>query len=394
MLAGFIDVLRQAGIPATVREYLTLLEGLQAGVCGYDIEDFYHFARLSLVKNEAHFDRFDRAFAAYFRGVVQPGSSDPAATAQIPAAWLKSLAERVLDDEERARIQALGGFDKLMETLRQRLAEQQARHQGGSKWIGTGGTSPFGAHGYNPEGVRIGQAASRERSAVKVWDRREFRDFDGDVELGARNLKVALRRLRRFAREGPPELLDMAGTLRATADNAGWLDIRLMPEWRNRIKILLFLDVGGSMDEHVRTCELLFSAARSEFRHLEHFYFHNCVYESVWKHNARRNSERIPLLDLIHRYGRDWRLILVGDAHMGPYEITEPGGSVEHWNEEAGRVWIERLGAHFTRHVWLNPIPEQEWPYCSSVAIMRRLLDDRMLPLTPDGIDRAARLLR
>ncbi len=392
MLAGFLEAVRQAGVPATLREYLTLLEGLQAGLCGHDPEAFYHFARLALVKNEIHFDRFDRAFAAYFRGVA--GAADPAATARLPQDWLRALGERVLSEEDKARIQALGGFEALMETLRKRLAEQQERHQGGSKWIGTGGTSPFGAQGYHPEGVRIGQSASRHHSAVKVWDRREFRDFDGDVELGARNLKIALRRLRRFAREGPPELLDLPGTLRATADNAGFLDIRLVPEWHNRVKILLFLDVGGSMDEHVRTCELLFSAARSEFRHLEHFYFHNCLYESVWKHNARRHHEKIAVEDLIHRYRRDWRVILVGDAHMGPYEIMEPGGSVEHWNQESGRVWLERLTAHFPRHVWLNPMPEPQWAYSPSVAIVRRLLDERMLPLTPAGIDQAARLLR
>lgn len=394
MLAGFLEAVRKAGVPATLREYLALLEGLAAGVCGYDVEDFYHFARLTLVKNEAHFDRYDRAFAEYFRGALASAGDDPQAAAVLPEEWLRRLVEREFSAEEKARIEALGGFERLIETLRQRLAEQRGRHQGGSKWIGTGGSSPFGAYGYNPEGVRIGQQGSRQHSAVKVWDRREFRDFDCDQELGARNLKIALRKLRRFAREGPAELLDLDGTLRATADNAGWLDIRLVPEWRNRIKILLLLDVGGSMDEHVRTCELLFGAARSEFRHLEHFYFHNCVYESVWRHNARRHQERIPLLDLIHRYGRDWRLILVGDAHMAPYEIMEPGGSVEHWNEESGRVWLERLAAHFSRHVWLNPIPEPEWRYSASVPIVQSLLDGRMLPLTPDGIDRAARLLR
>jgi uncharacterized protein with von Willebrand factor type A (vWA) domain len=394
MLAGFLEAVRSAGIPATLREYLTLLEGLQAGVCGLDVEEFYHFARLTLVKHEGHFDRFDQAFATHFQGALAADTADPSAGAQIPEDWLRALAERVLGPEERARIEALGGFDKLMETLRQRLAEQEGRHEGGSKWIGTGGTSPFGAHGYNPEGVRIGQDRSRHRRAVKVWDRREFRDFDDNLELGARNLKVALRRLRRFAREGPAEQLDLGGTLRATADNAGYLDIRLVPEWRNRIKILLFLDVGGSMDDHVRTCELLFSAARSEFRHLEHFYFHNCVYESVWRSNLRRDTERIPVFDLMHRYGRDWRVIFVGDAHMGPSELMEPGGSSEHWNEESGRVWLDRLAGHFTRNVWLNPMPEPEWEYSSSAPLVRRILDGRMLPLTPDGITRAARLLR
>jgi uncharacterized protein with von Willebrand factor type A (vWA) domain len=393
MLLAFFDRVRAAGVPATVGEYLSLLEGLQAGVCSYDVEDFYHFARLCLVKHESHFDRFDRAFADYFDGVQSLTPEDPAHGVALPEAWLRSLGERFLSAEQRAEVAALGGFDRLMATLRQRLAEQQGRHEGGSKWIGTRGTSPFGADGYHPEGVRIGQAGSRHRRAVKVWDQREFRDFDGAVELGTRNLKIALRRLRRLAREGPPEILDLGGTLRATADNAGFLDIRLMPEWRNRIKILLFLDVGGSMDEHVRSCEALFTAARSEFRHLEHFYFHNFVYEAVWKNNARRRSERVALWDLMHKYGRDWRLILVGDAHMSPYEITEPGGSVDHWNEEPGRVWLERLIGHFPRHVWLNPMAEQDWSLSSSIPLAQQLLGGRMQPLTLDGIDRAARLL-
>ena len=394
MLSAFFDAVRAAGVPASVREYLTLLEGLQAGVCEYQIEAFYHFARLTLVKDEAYFDRFDRAFSAYFEGRGLGAEALEAALREgIPEDWLRSLAARVFTDEEKAQVEALGGFAALMAALRARLAEQQERHEGGSRWIGTRGTSPFGADGYHPEGVRIGQSASRHRRAVKVWDERSFRDLDGDVELGARNLKVALRRLRRMAREGPADLLDLGATLRATAQNAGHLDLRWMAEARNRIKILLFLDVGGSMDEHVRTCELLFSAARSEFRHLEHFYFHNFVYEAVWRQNARRDSERTGVFDLIHRYGRDWRVIFVGDAHMGPYEITDPGGSVEHWNEEPGRVWLSRLTAHFPHHVWLNPLAERHWPNAPSVALTRKLVEDRMFPLTLDGIDRAARLL-
>jgi uncharacterized protein with von Willebrand factor type A (vWA) domain len=393
MLLDFFDQVRRAGVPASLREYLTLLEGLQSGVCHYDVDEFYHFARLALVKHESHFDRFDRAFASYFKGIETLTGSDPGAGVSLPEDWLRSLAQRVLSPEEQARIEALGGFDQLMATLRQRLAEQQGRHEGGSKWIGTGGTSPFGADGYHPEGVRIGQQGSRHHRAVKVWDRREYRDFDSSLELGVRNLKVALRRLRRLAREGPADQFDLRGTVRATADNAGWLAIRMLPEWRNRMKILLFLDVGGSMDEHVRTCEALFSAARSEFRHLEHFYFHNFVYESVWKHNGRRNSERVALFDLIHKYGRDWRIIFVGDAHMGPYEITDPGGSVEHWNEEPGRLWFERLAQHFPHLVWLNPMRESDWQFSASLPVVQRLAGGRMFPLTIEGIDRAARLL-
>lgn len=393
MLLEFFNQIRAAGVPATVKEYLTLIEGLQAGVCDYQVETFYHFARLTLVKHESHFDRFDRAFAAYFEGLPAFAETDPARAADIPEEWLRALGERFLSEAERAAIESSGGFDALMKTLRQRLAEQKERHQGGSKWIGTGGTSPFGAQGYHPEGVRIGQDSSRHRRAVKVWDDRSFRDLDGSVELGTRNLKVALRRLRRLAREGPAELLDLGGTVRATADNAGYLDIRLMAEARNRIKILLFLDVGGSMDDHVRDCEALFSAARSEFRHLEYFYFHNCVYESVWKDNTRRQSDRMPLWDILHKYGRDWRVIFVGDANMAPYELMEPGGSVEHWNEETGRVWLARMTQHFPHHVWLNPVPAEHWAYSSSIPLFQKLLGDRMQALTLDGIDRAARLL-
>ncbi len=393
MLFSFLDQVRAAGVPVSLREFLSLLEGLQAGVCSFRTEDFYHFSRLVLVKDEAHFDRFDRAFGAYFKGIGLGGADDPAAAATIPEDWLRSLTQRVFTAEEKAAVEALGGFDKLMDTLRKRLAEQKGRHEGGNKWVGTRGTSPYGADGYNPEGVRIGQDGSRHRRAVKVWDQRVFRDLDGDQALGLRNLKVALRRLRRLAREGPADQLDLNGTLRATADNAGYLDIRMQAEMRNRMKILLFLDVGGSMDDHVKVCEDLFSAARSEFRHLEHFYFHNFVYDAVWKSNVRRGSEKIPLWDVLNKYGRDWRLIFVGDAHMAPYEIIEPGGSVEGWNEEAGRVWLERLLRQFPHHVWLNPVPKNEWQYGPSIQITERLLAGRMEPLTLEGIDQAARLL-
>ncbi len=390
MLADFFFQLRDGGVPVSVKEWLALLHGLEANVAEYRVEDFYYLARTVLVKDEAHYDRFDRVFAAYFRAVA---SIPDALVAQIPAEWLRRQAELNLTEEEKAAIQALGGWEKLMETLRQRLEEQKGRHQGGSKWIGTAGTSPFGAHGFNPEGVRIGQEGSRNRRAVKVWDERQYRNLDDQVELGTRNIKVALRRLRKFAREGAAEELDLDDTVRSTARNAGWLDIRMVPERHNAVKVLLLLDIGGSMDDHVRVCEELFSAARTEFKHLEHFYFHNCVYETVWKDNRRRNSERYPVLDLIHKYPADYKLVFVGDATMSPYEISYPGGSVEHHNEEPGAAWMQRLLDVYQKAAWINPQPEDRWGYYDSVGLLRGIMGGRMFPLTLEGLDRAMREL-
>ncbi|TAM12821.1 MAG: VWA domain-containing protein [Nevskiaceae bacterium] len=390
MLFGFFFTLRAAGLKPGLGEFLMLLEALQKHVALFSIDDFYALARSALVKDESQFDRYDRAFAAYFKGV---DAVFPDLTAAIPQEWLRREAQKLLSDEEKAKIAALGGWDKLMETLKQRLEEQKERHQGGSKWIGTGGTSPFGNSGFNPEGIRIGGAGGQKK-AVKVWERREYRNLDDEIELGTRNIKVALRRLRRFAREGAAEELDMDGTITSTARNAGWLDIQMVAERRNAVKLLLFLDVGGSMDPHVRVCEELFSAARTEFKHLEYFYFHNFIYESVWKDNRRRHGERTPLFDVLHRYTPDYKLIFVGDATMSPYEILHPGGSVEHWNEEAGAVWFKRLTAQFPHAVWLNPEGEQHWGYTSSIGITRELIGvDRMFPLTLTGIAQGMRRL-
>jgi hypothetical protein len=342
------------------------------------------------VKDEAYFDRFDLAFSAYFKGV---GAVPDELVKDIPAEWLRKLAERTLTEEEKRLVEALGGWDKLMETLRERLEEQKGRHQGGSKWIGTAGTSPFGAYGYNPEGVRIGQDRSRNRRAVKVWDQREFRDYDTDRELGVRNIKLALRRLRRFARTGAPEVLDLPDTIRSTARNAGWLDLKIVPELHNAVKVLLFLDVGGSMDDHILMVEELFSAARTEFKNLEHYYFHNCVYESVWKDNHRRNRERIPTVDLMRKYGHDYKVIFVGDAAMSPYELEQPGGSVEHWNDEAGRVWLERMLRAWPRAAWLNPVPEEHWNWTVTTENIRRILDGRMYAVTLSGLEGAMKSL-
>jgi uncharacterized protein with von Willebrand factor type A (vWA) domain len=391
MLVKFFLMLKSAGVPVSLTEFLTLLGALRARVVGLEVEDFYFLARTCLVKDERHYDRFDRVFAAHFRGAQELFA---ALVKELPEDWLRAYAERVLSAEDMAKITALGGWDKLMETLRQRLAEQQGRHAGGNKWIGTAGTSPFGAFGYNPEGVRIGQPHSRHGRAVKVWDRREFRNFDDTQELGTRNIKVALRRLRRFAREGAPVQLDLDGTIDATARNAGFLDLKLIPERHNAVKVLLFLDVGGSMEDHVRLCEEVFSAARSEFRHLEHFYFHNFVYESVWRDNRRRFSQHTPTLEVMRTYGPDYRLIFVGDATMSPYEITQPGGSVEHWNDESGAVWLSRLLAAYPKHVWLNPEPVERWNYTPSIGLTRELVGERMFPLTLEGLDGAIRELR
>ena len=391
MLVRFFLQLREAGVPVSLTEFLALLEALRQRVAGYSIEDFYFLARTVLVKDERHYDRFDRVFGAHFKGIEQ--SFDALAAAPIPAEWLRRQAELLLSPDERARVEALGGFEALMQALKERLAEQKSRHQGGSKWIGTAGRSPFGAYGYNPEGVRIGQDGSRQRRAVKVWDRREFRNLDDSLELGTRNVKLALRRLRRFAREGAAEELDLGGTIDATARNAGWLDLKLVPERHNAVKVLLFLDVGGSMDDHVRVCEELFTAARAEFKHLEYYYFHNFVYETVWKDNRRRHAERIPTLELIRTYPADYRLVFVGDATMGPYEIAQPGGSIEHWNDEPGSTWLARLRRAYPRHAWLNPEPEERWEYVPSIGMTRELVEGRMYPLTLAGIDRAMRAL-
>ena len=390
MLIPFFTALRDHRVPVSMKEWLHLMEAMDRDVAGGRVEDFYHLSRAVLVKDEKHYDRFDQAFAKAFKGIESVGPGEEISAA-IPDDWLKLLNEKYLTDEEKAQIEALGGFDKLMETLRQRLEEQEGRHEGGNRWIGTGGSSPFGNGGYNPEGVRIG-GTSRQGRAVKVWEKREYRNLDDTVELGTRNIKVALRRLRRFAREGAADELDMDGTIDGTA-RQGWLDIRMRPERRNTIKVLLFLDIGGSMDAHVKLCEELFSAARTEFKNLEFFYFHNCLYEGVWKDNRRRHTERIPTWDLIHKYPGDWRAVFVGDASMSPYEVTMPGGSVEHWNEEAGAVWMRRAREQWAKSVWLNPVAERYWGYTPSTGMLRELMDERMFPLTLDGLDKAMRAL-
>jgi uncharacterized protein with von Willebrand factor type A (vWA) domain len=389
MLLNFFTALRAAKVPVTLREYLTLLEALDRDLAEKRVEDFYFLARACLVKDERNLDKFDRVFGQAFKGLETLGAALD--STEIPEEWLRKLAEKYLTEAEKAEMKGLG-WDKLMETLKQRLDEQKGRHQGGSKWIGTAGTSPYGAYGYNPEGVRIGQDGNRNFRAVKVWDKREFKDFDDNVELGVRNMRVALRRLRRFARTGAAEELDLDGTIRETA-NRGYLDVRLRPERRNAVKVLLFLDVGGSMDWHIEKAEELFSAARSEFKHFEHFYFHNCPYERVWKENGRRHSEGTPLLEVIRTYPSDYRVVFVGDAAMSPYEILMPGGSVEHWNEEPGQVWLERITGHFPKAVWLNPVARSQWPYTQSTGLIGRIFGGRMFPLTIEGLDGAMRAL-
>ncbi|CAA7620176.1 conserved hypothetical protein [Candidatus Terasakiella magnetica] len=386
--------LRDAKVPVTLKEYLTLLEALDEGVAEQSVETFYYLSRACLVKDERNLDKFDRVFGKVFNGVISAGDAlNDALKAAIPEEWLRKLAEKLLTPEEMAEVQSMGGFDKLMETLRKRLEEQNERHQGGSKWIGTAGTSPFGAYGYNPEGVRIGQAESRHRRAVKVWDERAYKNLDDGIELGTRNFRMALRRLRRFAREGAATELDLAGTIRSTARAGGMLDIQMVPERHNRVKVLLLLDVGGSMDEHVRTCEELFSAVRSEFKHLEHFYFHNCPYGGLWKDNHRRHQDVTATWDVINTYPSDWKLIFVGDAAMSPYEITTPGGAVEEWNEESGHVWMRRLVDHWPNAVWLNPAPQDRWQWTHSTGMLERLMAGRMYPLTLEGLDGAMREL-
>ena len=390
MLIPFFYMLREGGMNTSITELLTLLEAMKRGVAGTSVDDFYYLSRAALVKDESQLDRFDRIFAAYFKG-VEDSLGD--LFEELPEDWLRKQAELLLSEEERARIESLGGFDELMKALRERLDEQDERNEGGSKWIGTAGTSPFGAHGYNPEGVRIGQHGSRHRSAVKVWDRREYRNLDDSIELGTRNIKVALRRLRKFAREGAADQLDLEDTIDKTARNAGLLDIRMVPERHNAVKVLLCLDIGGSMDDHVRVCEELFSAASSEFKHLEYFYFHNFIYESLWKDNRRRHSERIPTLDITHKYGADYKLVFVGDATMSPYEIVYAGGSVEHWNEEPGVVWIRRLLHTYQKAIWLNPEPRERWDFTPSIKLTREIMEDRMFPLTVAGLDAGIKAL-
>ncbi len=388
MFLTFLDELRTAGIPASLKEHLLLLEALDREVIGRTPEEFYYLARATYVKDEGLLDRFDQVFAHVFRGVVTSFGQSPA---DVPEDWLKAVARKHLSPEEMAAIQSLGSWDEIMETLKKRLEEQHERHQGGSKWIGTGGTSPYGNSGYNPEGVRIGGESVHKR-AVKVWEQRAFRNLDSTKELGTRNIKVALRRLRRFAREGAADELDIDGTIDGTA-RQGWLDVRMRPERRNTVKLLLFLDVGGSMDPFVKLCEELFSAATAEFKNLEFFYFHNCPYEGVWRDNTRRFTDRTPMWDVLHKYGHDYKLVMVGDAAMSPYEITHPGGSVEHMNEEPGAVWLQRLTNTYPATVWLNPVPKEQWGYSQSTRIVRELVGDRMYPLTLSGLDEAMREL-
>jgi uncharacterized protein with von Willebrand factor type A (vWA) domain len=391
MFTNFFLELRQAKVPVSIKEYLALMEAMDQHVADYSVDDFYYLSRSILVKDERNLDKFDKVFGHVFKGLEAPAGEG--ATAEIPEEWLRKLAEKLLTDEEKAQIEAMGGWEKLMETLKKRLEEQQKRHQGGSKWIGTAGTSPFGAYGFNPEGVRIGQDKNREGRAVKVWDKREYKNLDDTVEIGTRNIKIALRRLRKFAREGAEIELDMPDTIRSTARNAGYLDIKMIPERRNKVKLLLLFDIGGSMDAHIRVCEELFSAARSEFKHLEFFYFHNCLYEKLWKDNRRRHVDTYQTQQLLHTFPPDYKIIFVGDASMSPYEIAYPGGSVEHWNEEAGQVWIQRMADTYRSMVWLNPVPERHWSYTPSIQLLQQLSSNRMFPLTLGGLDSAMKEL-
>ncbi len=393
MFLPFFDTLRKAGVPVTLREFLAFLEGMQAGLATYDVDAFYFLGRAVLVKDERHLDRYDQAFSATFSGLENIPVEAVMEAANVPADWLKKMAEKHLTDIEKAEIEALGGFDKLMETLKKRLEEQKGRHQGGNKWIGTAGTSPFGAYGYNPEGVRIGQNESRHQRAVKVWDKREFRNLDDTVELETRNIKVALKRLRRWARDGAADELDLSGTIRATAEH-GYLDVQTRPERRNAVKVLLFLDVGGSMDPHVKVVEELFSAATAEFKHLKHYYFHNCVYEGLWEDNRRRWTQQIPTHEVLRTYGSDYTCIIVGDASMSPYEIAYAGGANEHYNAEAGHVWLTRLKDQWPKHLWINPLPERYWPYTQSIQMIQEIFGkDRMVPMTIAGLTQGMKQL-
>ncbi len=387
MFLPFFENLRDCHVPVSLREYLTFLEGMKSGLITYDVEGFYYLARTSMVKDERNIDKFDRAFAMSFEGLEAISMEEMLEAVDIPQEWLEKMAEKFLSEEEKAEIEAAGGFDKLMETLKERLKEQEGRHQGGNKWIGTAGTSPFGAYGYNPEGVRIGQDKSRHQRAVKVWDKREFRNLDGDVELGTRNIKVALKRLRNWARDGAHEELDLDNTIRATAEH-GYLDVKTRPERRNAVKVLLFLDVGGSMDPHIKVVEELFSAARAEFKHLEYYYFHNCLYEGVWRDNARRWNDQTPTWDVLRTYGSDYKCIFVGDASMSPYEVAYKGGANEHWNEEAGMTWLARAREQWPDHMWINPTPEAHWKYTQSIQMIDEIFEGRMVPMTLEGIER------
>ncbi|MBO9410458.1 MULTISPECIES: VWA domain-containing protein [unclassified Ruegeria] len=392
MFLPFFENLRKARIPVSLREYLTFLEGMKKGLATYDVEAFYYLARVSMVKDERNIDKFDQAFAASFKGLEEISFDQVIEAVDIPAEWLAKMAEKHLSEEEKAEIEAMGGFEKLMETLQERLKDQESRHQGGNKWIGTAGTSPFGAYGYNPEGVRIGQKESRHQRAVKVWDKREFKNLDDTVELGTRNIKVALKRLRRWAREGAEDELDLDGTIRATAEH-GYLDVKTRPERHNAVKVLLFLDVGGSMDPHIKVVEELFSAARTEFKHLEYYYFHNCLYEGVWRDNARRWDQQTPTHEVLRTYGPDYKCIFVGDASMSPYEIAYPGGANEHWNQEAGQVWLQRARDQWASNLWINPVPEKYWDYTHSISMIREIFEDRMVPMTLVGLEQGMREL-
>lgn len=389
MFETFFTELRSAKLPVTLKEYLTLLEAVGTGIAGGRVEDFYYLARATLVKDERNLDRFDQIFAHVFKGIdLLPEAIE----AEIPEEWLRRISTLHLSEEDKRKIDELGGWDKIMEELKKRLAEQKERHQGGNKWIGTGGTSPYGAYGYNPAGIRIGQHESRHRRAIKVWDKREFKDLAGTAEIGTRTIKVALRRLRQFARSGAASELDLDGTIRGTAEK-GYLDVRLRPERHNTVKLLMFFDIGGSMDDHVREVEDLFSAARAEFKHLEYYYFHNCLYEGVWKDNARRYTNKIDTWQVLHTYPADYKVIFIGDASMSPYEISVPGGSVEHMNEEPGAVWLKRVADIYKHAIWLNPVDERHWEWTPSIGIVRQLLDGRMFPLTLDGLDAGMRAL-
>lgn len=392
MFLPFFENLRQAGVPVSLREFLSFLEAMQADLITYDIDGFYLLSRATMVKDERHLDRFDQAFSKTFQGLESISSEDVLNAIDLPPDWLRKEMEKHLSPEDMAEIEAMGGFDKLMETLKQRLEEQKERHQGGNKWIGTGGTSPFGAHGYNPEGVRIGQEKSRHKRAVKVWDKREFKNLDDTVELGTRNIKLAMKRLRKWARSGAHEELDLDGTIRSTAEH-GYLDVQTRPERHNAVKVLMFFDVGGSMDEHVKVVEELFSAARSEFKHLEYYYFHNCLYEGVWRDNARRWGDKTPTREVMHTYGKDYKVIFVGDASMSPYEIVVPGGASEHWNEETGQLWLNRARETWPDHLWLNPVPENRWNYTQSIAMIHEIFEGRMVPMTLEGLERGMKLL-
>ena len=390
MLLGLFNEMRAAKVPVSVRELLDLINALKHHVVFADMDEFYYLSRTVMVKDERHFDKFDRAFGAYFKGL---DNLDQLIEAMIPDDWLRKEFERMLSDEEKAKIESLGGLDKLIEEFKKRLEEQKERHEGGNKWIGTGGTSPFGSGGYNPEGIRVGDAGKRQGRAAKVWEQRDYRNLDYQIDLGTRNIKVALRRLRKFARQGAADELDIDGTIDHTAKDAGLLNIQMRPERRNAVKLLLLFDIGGSMDAHIKVCEELFSACRTEFKHLEYYYFHNCLYESVWKNNMRRTSERTSTTDLLNKYGPDYKVIFVGDAAMAPYEITQPGGSVEHWNEEAGHVWIQRFKEKYKKLIWINPYPKDAWEYTTSTQIVRDLIEDKMYPLTLQGLEDGMKVL-